>query len=468
MRVAILHFHLRAGGVTRVIELACETLTARGIDVLVISGEPAPPGCRVPAPNIAVAPSLRYGQPARSATALAEEVGTVMRRRWGGNADVIHTHNHSLGKNFALPLVLSKWAGEGRALVLQVHDFAENGRPANYHRLLDELGGSEGLARCLYPISPSIRYAVLSTSDRSVLGGADAAVVPNPVSLPRDGDPVSGAALDAERLIVYSTRGIRRKNIGEALLWASFASPGEKVILTAAPSAPDPIYSAWVEFARELSLPVVFNAQGLLNRNTVDFLLGADLCLTTSVAEGFGMAFLEPWLAGCAVVGRDLPGTTSDFRASGVVLDQLYPRLDLPASWLPRGVVETDTRRLVDSLGAAYGMSLDPSRALASVTTPGAVDFGRVGENLQRELIRAARQRQPRAGDIPIRGNDPSVIEQNRRTIHARFSLAAYANRLTALYADATAAAPGEPTFLDPGRVLESCLNLDDFSALRC
>ena len=35
--------------------------------------------------------------------------------------------------------------------------------------------------------------------------------------------------------------------------------------------------------------------------------------VTTSVAEGFGLAFLEPWLFGKGLLGRNLPEITVDF-----------------------------------------------------------------------------------------------------------------------------------------------------------
>jgi hypothetical protein len=40
----------------------------------------------------------------------------------------------------------------------------------------------------------------------------------------------------------------------------------------------------------------------------------ADLVITTSVLEGFGFAYLEPWIADRAVIGRSIPMITPDFR----------------------------------------------------------------------------------------------------------------------------------------------------------
>ena len=50
----------------------------------------------------------------------------------------------------------------------------------------------------------------------------------------------------------------------------------------------------------------------------------ADLVITTSVLEGFGFAYLEPWIADRAVIGRSIPMITPDFRAKVMKLGHLY------------------------------------------------------------------------------------------------------------------------------------------------
>ena len=39
----------------------------------------------------------------------------------------------------------------------------------------------------------------------------------------------------------------------------------------------------------------------------------AKAIVSTSVAEGFGLGFLEPWIFGKGLCGRDIPEITSDF-----------------------------------------------------------------------------------------------------------------------------------------------------------
>ncbi len=469
MRIAILHFHLRAGGVTRVIEMACESLLAAGHEVLVVSGEPAPAGCRIDPHHVEVVPELAYDVGAGRADQLVSGVDAALRRRWPASADVIHVHNHSLGKNFALPLAVSRWAAEGRHLLLQIHDFAENGRPANYRRLLAELGGERGLNDCLYPVAPQVAYALLNSADQTRLREAGLTgaceLLPNPVVLPYGGHPVRPEELQAERLIVYPTRAIRRKNLGEALFWAALAAPGEKIVLTAAPAAgPDLTrMKEWQAFAESLALPIVFDAQSLLNRPTVDFLRGADLCLTTSVAEGFGMAFLEPFLADRPLAGRDLPGITQDFRQSGINLDGLYQRLDVPvalAGDVPN-LVETTLRNLADAYGFAL-CSDDVTRACQSVMQNGYADFGRLDESAQREIIRALVRSEFECAEKLV-----GAPAENRAAVEERFSLPAYGGRLGGIYHRLLTNPAGRVGGLEAGEILYANLPFDDFFALR-
>lgn len=469
MRVAILHFHLRAGGVTRVIEMAHESLQDSGCQVLVISGEARPSSCRLAFSDVAVAPSLAYDVSALEVDQLCDEVDAAMRRWWGAPADVLHIHNHGLGKNFALPLAVSRWAEQGRHLLLQIHDFAENGRPANYQKLLNELGGVPGLDRCLYPVAPQVAYAFLNSADQGRLSSSGLIglneLLPNPVVLPQGGDPVTPSELSAERIIVYPTRAIRRKNIGEALLWAAQAAPGEKVVLTAAPVSPGDLarMKEWQAFAESLRLPVVFDAQTLLARPTVDFLHGADFCLTTSVAEGFGMAFLEPWLAGRSLAGRDLPEVTRDFRDAGVHLAGLYKRINIPESF--SGNVDAMVESTLRRLGGAYGFEItDEQRfeAISSVREDGMADFGRLDEVVQREAIKALV-----ADRFALSFRLAAISADNDQLIREVYSLPAYGRRLERLYGELAGQTAQTVDFLSSSRVLRANLSFDDFFALR-
>jgi len=475
VRIAVLHFHLRPGGVTRVIELAVEALQHAGAETLVLSGEPPPATCRLPPESVATVPELSYGVTASRQSLLLEGVESAIRRRWGRRADVIHIHNHSLGKNFALPGAVSCWAVRGQPLLLQVHDFAENGRPANYANLLAELGGPEGLQDTLYPHAPHVGYATLNSADRLRLASAGAAslceILPNPASLPPSRRCVQASDLGAETLAVYPTRAIRRKNIGEALLWAAVAPQSEKTVFTAAPqTAQDlPAYDAWRSLAGAYGLPAIFDGQRLLGCETVDFLHSADHCLTTSIAEGFGMAFLEPWLAGRPLRGRDIPSVTRDFRAAGLKLGALYPAIPVPLAWMGRDRVEAVVETSVRQTCSAYRIPCEPDfarLAIGSVIQGSAADFGRLDETLQREIIIGLAEGRFSRSEIARPATEIDVAH-NHALVREKFSLSAYGHRLAGVYARLAAAPIGAVEFLDSLSLLRQSLHLNDFFALR-
>lgn len=216
-RLAIVHYHLQPGGVTTVIENSLAALRAvADIDTAVISGRPSENGAF---DRVEVVSALDYqaepAVPNEGASTLADQLETAARRAFGGQPpDLWHCHNHSLGKIAALPDALSELARRGHRLLLQIHDFAEDGRPPNYTALQT--------AEDPYPRHPNVHYATINTRDATLLKAAGLAastvtVLPNPLAPPPTA-PLAMAPAIRTPLMLYPTRGIRRKNLGEAVL----------------------------------------------------------------------------------------------------------------------------------------------------------------------------------------------------------------------------------------------------------
>src|SRR5690606_9606678 len=132
---------------------------------------------------------------------------------------------------------------------------------------------------------------------------------------------------------------------GEVLLWSALGKDNAffAVSLPTLNPAEQTQYRKWKQMASDLQLPFIFElgAQGGLEFR--ESLGAADRILTTSLAEGFGMVFLEAWLAGRPLVGRDLPEITGDFKEAGLDLQALHPVLQVPAELV-------DRRHLLDQL----------------------------------------------------------------------------------------------------------------------
>jgi glycosyltransferase involved in cell wall biosynthesis len=458
MRIAIVHFHLQTGGVTRVIQHACGALTAAGHRVAVLCGE-APQqsvGDDVP---VRVLAALDYEERRAPAgpSELAAALRDAAREALGGPPDVWHIHNHCLGKNLALPGAVRQLAESGAHLLLQPHDFAEDGRPALYRRMLETIGHQNGadLAALLYPLAPQIHYAVLNSRDHGFLARAGVPasrlhLLPNAVCIGVASPSPVARKPEGTRLWLYPTRAIRRKNVGELLLWAALGAAEDRFATTQAPQNPAelPRYRRWVALAEELGLPVEFG----LGDGCEDFaalLASSHALITTSVGEGFGLAFLEPWLIGRPLAGRDLPEITADFRAQGIRLDDLYQRLLVPVQWIDAERLRAELAAALERQALAYGRPLPPDavqRAWDAAVSDDYIDVGRLDEQAQESVIRRlqadplARSAMPTS--VLAASTDPELIAANRAAVIEHYDLASYGRRLQRLYTDLVESEP--------------------------
>ncbi|MBT4868466.1 MAG: hypothetical protein HON53_25440, partial [Planctomycetaceae bacterium] len=322
MNIAILHYHLNRGGVTRVIDnqlLALDSLPATGElrhAAVLFGGRDAGWPCDITDQLDSVKLSLHAvealdydTEPIADPDSLAHELRTVfLQLGFQPDETVLHVHNHSLGKNASLQGALQLLAQDGFGLLLQIHDFAEDFRPTNY-RLLCETLGRDRIAESLYPQASRIHYAVLNRRDQAVLESAGVAPerlhflpnsVPTPGELPDRDDArrklrATFGVSTTDRFVLYPVRGIRRKNVGEALLWSLLAGEATTTAITLAPLNPaeQTAYCRWQEIANELNIPFLFEVGEAGGLSFEENLAAADLMLTTSVAEGFGMVYLE-------------------------------------------------------------------------------------------------------------------------------------------------------------------------------
>jgi len=423
-----------------------------------LTGEAAAPDQAV-ARHIHVVPGLSY-----TTENDAVDLRTAAREALGVTPDLWHIHNHSLGKNSALPRAVAELAEAGEKILLQIHDFAEDGRPANYRVLAPVLNR-------LYPVAPNIHYAVLNRRDFSILAKAgipekNLHLLPNAVSpLPEVRSSI--VHRQSPMLYVYPCRAIRRKNIGELLLWSA-VMPEARFAVTLAPKNPEvkPVYDAWVQFAEAHSLPVEFDAGA--DTPFPELIASAGALITTSIAEGFGLAFLEPWLAGKPLCGRNLPEITGDFVREGLDLSALYETLPVPLDLLDEAAFFAELESAMRAAYKAYGRAWKHEfleEARAALVQDGKVDFGILSEPLQRQVIEAVHS-EPALFEAALRvSNEP--VETNRRVAETAYSPAAYGDRLLALYQGLLKTGTGAVDYIDGNRILDTFLEPKRFNLLR-
>jgi glycosyltransferase involved in cell wall biosynthesis len=426
LKIVLVHYHLKPGGVTTVVLHQARALIEAGDEVLIISGEeprvplPVEPGAPdQTALTVKVVPELHYDQwrpaPGRDiAGALLEAVKSV----WNG-ADVFVVHNPLIRKNSALLGALKK-LGRTERLLLQNHDLAEDFRP-------DVYANEEYPENCHYAVINSRDYSFLLQSGLKREG---LHLIPNEVR------SIAADPGVERRRYLYPVRGIRRKNLGEALLLSLFIPEGRTVAVTQPPTTERDtgIYLRWKELAGELGLPVEFEAG---TKTGFSRLLGsAAAAVTTSVKEGFGFSFLEPWTAGLAVAGRRIGYVCADFEEAGLRFDAFYDSIGLPKCETTRDYPEQFRTRLeqaVNALYAAFGRET-PGAIEAAIQNFASLlpDFGAMDEPMQEDFIRRA------AADGGLRSAlaeinpflkefsewtpDPSLVEANREVVLSYYS----------------------------------------------
>ncbi len=371
----------------------------------------------------------------QSPFAVAEEVLAAITAKWPSGCDILHVHNPVLNKNRDFLAVLRILAGKGVRLFLQVHDAAEDLRPHSYYR--DEE----------YP--ENCHYGVINTRDYRLF--LDAGLRPEGLHrvfnvvqpLPRS---ERTEAKSSRKLLLYAVRAIRRKNLGEAMLLSCFIPRGFRVGLTLPPTSPAdyPSYEEWKSFAVQERLSVDFELG--LGRPLDELVSRSALMITTSVREGFGFSFLEPWTADRAVVGRRLDAVAPDFEAAGVDLSTLYSRIRCPLDLFDAGRLRTVWIRTVETLCAEFGREtpFDPRSAWESLAAGGCVDFayldaeaarGITAECRRSEVVRARLSAvNPFLDALTEPMNDADLIGRNRDAVRKNYSLAAYRKTLLDVY----------------------------------
>jgi glycosyltransferase involved in cell wall biosynthesis len=479
--VVLVHYHLKHGGVSRVIQNTTECLRKMGVPHLILCGSHAELPDYLP---VEVLPELEYGDTEPDSAALVATMKELARKHLGKKPPIWHFHNHSLGKNRSIPAVVHALAEEGAALVLQYHDFAEEGRPENYRRL-------RGLAG-FYPCSRRIRHVFLNSRDmgRMIACGLpaeQAVLLPNSSHLTAQVKSENGSTL--RPLVLYPVRGIRRKNLGELFLLSTVAPTGTTFALTLAPER-EPwvsIYEDWRSFGEKHRLPVALGVVGRLapqpgaDSTYESWISASTHFITTSVAEGFGLGFIEAAAHGKPLFGRSIPHLTDEFESHGIRIGRLYEKILVPVSWIGQERLQQRLRQALDHSLTLYGMPLSQGCLMATqkgMMEEDYVDFGNLPEDFQQLIIERILTEKSSEG-ILIKSGDSfykldawlkATLAKTEPTVRPEqldaFSQKNYAEKLTALYSEVAAEKPAAVEYLDPQFVLARFLRPGSFHFL--
>jgi glycosyltransferase involved in cell wall biosynthesis len=426
-KIDIVHYHLKPGGVTKIIQSQIESLHRTGdYDIRLFCAEcPDQEEYASKGVELVCDEAFDYADFNENDKATIEQKMEKTRNvaeKYFSADRIIHFHNLNLGKNPYWTLAVFELAEKGINVVNHVHDFAEDRKDNQtfLQRIIQD-HFEKNLKTVMYPDFSNYHIAALSRHDYERIkqhhfSEKQIHYLPNPVDM----DEVIEAAgedtrdavyhdlgLDAKKsLVTYPVRGIRRKNIGEFILLAHLFADLANFVMTLPPQNPveKKSYDKWKAFCEEKQIPVTFEAGQ--KTDFVNLITSSDFCITTSVREGFGMVFLEPWMMSTPVIGRNLKNITKDLIKEGIEFPGLYNFIRVP--------YKGDLKDFAE-------IHFDQQKQIISKI---------IEDKMMANIIFVSNSHLKRMFQ-PVRQN---IMSNNQAIIKEKFSIKSYAERLRKLY----------------------------------
>ena len=463
MKIAFIHYHLKTGGVTSVVRQQAEAVRKTG-EVLIMTGEPAV--FDFPA-DIVHIPGLGYDLPHKNIPDpenVAKSVYKAIFSKWKDGCDILHVHNPTLAKNKNFLKILRILQKKKIKLFLQIHDFAEDGRPLSY--FFDEYPSD-----CHYGVINSRDYNILLSAGLKLQGVHQ---IPNTVT------PFhfKHKSVALKNRILYPVRAIRRKNIGEAILLSLFFKNRENLAITLPPNSPIDIksHTGWKKFAKEKKLDVKFDV-GLKNDFT-DIVMSSKFLITTSITEGFGFSFLEPWTAKKILWGRKLDNICHDFEKNKIKLDHLYTKLLVPIKWIDAARLYKIWNLCILKICTLFDYNINEekiAKSFAIAAKNDNIDFGLLDERFQKQIIlRVLSDKKDKERLIALNPylsypgyvpNKNELIQNNMSAVLNNYNTTIYGKKLFRIYSKVVKNSVRQS--INKNILLSKFLNPEQFSLLK-
>ncbi len=361
VKLIIVHYHFRPGGVRRVIESALPGIVGGGgkvSSVVLATGEAPDPAWlrefrRLLSPvkvKIVILPAFSYfseQQASGEDLPLLLESGLDLLLQGSDPANcLIWAHNMGLGRNLVLTRGLARRCAELRIpLLLHHHDWWFDNRWQRWpefrscgFRTLDSV------AAAVFPVADTIRHITINREDAGMLQkhfGRRVQWLPNPVA---PASPPTPARLRFARrwladqvgsgapVWILPCRLLRRKNIAEALLLTRWLRPGALLVTTGGVSSADEeSYAARLrDAAQRNGWPLrlgLLSGNGGAKPSVPELMAASEVVLLTSIQEGFGLPNLEAAAAARPLITRRLPNITRDLAGFGFRFPQSYDEI---------------------------------------------------------------------------------------------------------------------------------------------
>jgi hypothetical protein len=363
LKLIVVHYHLRPGGIRRVIELATPHIVRafdREIDSVVLAcGEATDrkwngdfrktlQGVSV---EFLVEPAFKYfSEQKQSPRQITRRICATLRKildRASADSCLVWTHNPGVGRNLLLTRELTRACAERNIpLIAHHHDWWFDNRWSRWPEMRRcGFRTLRAVAETIFPPAPNLCHVAINQADARILqrhfrGRADwlpNLTQPSPAPAPAR-IRATRKWLDAQLgehgapVWILPCRLLRRKNIAEALLLTRWLRPGAWLVTTGGVSSADEqVYAnRLASTARRHGWRLRL---GILGRNEsgkpgVNGLIAAsEAVVLTSIQEGFGLPYLEAAAVRRPLIARAIPNITPDLRKFGFSFPQIYDEL---------------------------------------------------------------------------------------------------------------------------------------------
>src|SRR6266550_9191602 len=424
VKLLVFHYHLRPGGVRRVIELATPHIVrAFGgaiTRVTLACGEAPDPKWRRAFQPSGAAPADFFVEPAfgyfseqqLAPAALRQRIRQALDRLLGEatpDDTLIWAHNLGLGRNLIFTQELTR-ACEARGLnfLAHHHDWWFDNRWQRWPEA--RRAGCRSLGEVAQTIfgSPRAHHVTINQADAASLQRHIRGRVTWLPNLNEPAPPPARARLGAVREWLHHQLGdaapvwllpcrlLRRKNIAEALLLTRWLRPGAWLVTVGGVSSVEEkaYYEKLNAAARahhwRLRLGVLAGDE--TRQPTVPELLAAsEAGLLTSLQEGFGLPYLEAAAARRPLIARALPNFAPDLAQFGFRFPQSYGEILVATDLLDWKAEQNRQARLFrawrNALPAPVRRLAGKPGVLAAKRQPAAVPFSRLTLTAQLEVL---------------------------------------------------------------------------------
>jgi len=435
VRLVVIHYHLRPGGIRRIIELALPHLVRESprpvTRVVIATGRHADrqwhhdlakqlPGVPV---EVMIEPSFSYlseqrGSPRRIERRIRAALGKIFAGAGAENC-LVWAHNLGVGRNLLLSRELATaCAARDITLVSHHHDWWFDNRWARWPEM--HAAGFRTLAapaRAVFPERGKVLHAAINHADAQILSrhfGKGSVWLPN---LTEPASPSSAAKVRAARrwlkgrtgrdsspVWLLPCRTLRRKNLAEAMLLTRWLRPEAWLVVTgsASSSGERPYLHALERAAQKhhwrLRLGVLAGDESR-KPSVAELLAVSEAVLLTSVQEGFGLPYLEAAAARRPLIARRLPNIAPDLDQFGFCFSQAYDDILIAPGLFDWRAERTRQRQLFRDWRAkmpSLARRLVSAPVVLAAKCPCPVPFSRLTLTAQLEVLaRPARESWP-------------------------------------------------------------------------